>query len=162
MFEAPIAIDPRRAQNAVTPHRSAATFVSSDLFRLRTQIDHIDDELIRLLAQRARLSAAVGEHKSVHGLPLYVPEREAELLAERRQAAAAAQVNPDLVEDVLRRVMRESYSTQDARYPATGDLSRPVVIVGGDGALGRCMGAFFARSGYPMRTLEKDDWPRAR
>lgn len=136
--------------------------MSSDLSRLRAQIDRIDDELIRLLAQRARLTAAVGEHKSVHGLPLYVPEREAELLAARRQAAAAAQVNPDLVEDVLRRVMRESYATQDARFPATGDLSRPVVIVGGAGALGRCLGTFFARSGYPLRMLEKDDWPRAR
>lgn len=136
--------------------------MSSDLSGLRAQIDRIDGELIQLLAQRARMTAAVGEHKSAHGLPLYVPERETELLAARREAAAAAQVSPDLVEDVLRRVMRESYATQDARFPATGDLSRPVVIVGGHGAVGRCLGTFFARSGYPLRTLEKDDWGHAR
>src|SRR3546814_7830538 len=135
--------------------------VSSDLSGLREQIDRIDGELIQLLAQRARMTAAVGEHKSAHGRPLYVPERETELLAARREAAAAAQVSPDLVEDVLRRVMRESYATQDARFPATGDLSRPVVIVGGHGAVGRCLGTFFARSGYPLRTLEKDDWGRS-
>src|SRR3546814_11779577 len=62
--------------------------VSSDLSGLREQIDRIDGELIQLLAQRARMTAAVGEHKSAHGLPLYVPERETELLAARREAAA--------------------------------------------------------------------------
>lgn len=156
-----IAIGSQRTQNAATLFRPTAIHVSSDLSQLRSQIDRLDDELIQLLAQRARLTASVGQYKIAHGLPLYVPEREAELLAARREKASAARVNPDLVEDVLRRVMRESYSTQEARFPATGDLARPVVIVGGGGALGRCLGTFFERSGYTLRTLEKDDWDQA-
>ena len=51
--------------------------------------------------------------KSRHGLPVYVPEREAAMLASRRQEAENLGVPPDLIEDVLRRVMRESYVSEN-------------------------------------------------
>lgn len=133
----------------------------SSLADLRARIDQVDDELVDVLARRARLTAAVGAEKSRHRLPLYVPEREAQLLAARREKATAAGVDPALMEDVLRRVMRESYSSQEADFPAAGELDRPVVVIGGNGALGRCLASFFVRSGYELRILEKDDWARA-
>ena len=134
---------------------------ANELTDLRARIDKLDDELIDLLARRTRLTAAVGALKSRHRLPLYVPEREAQLLAARREKAGAAGVDPALMEDVLRRIMRESYSSQEADFPAAGPLDRPVVIVGGEGALGRCLASFFTRSGYVLRTLDKDDWEQA-
>lgn len=135
--------------------------MTDPLPRLRADIDCLDDALIRLLAERARLTAEVGAVKHARGMPLYVPEREAKLLADRRTRAAAAGLEPGLIEDVLRRVMRASYATQQTRFPATGDPARPVIIVGGGGALGRCLGSFFTRSGYTVRSLEREDWPRA-
>ncbi len=135
--------------------------MTSPLAELRTQIDQADDELVAVLARRAALTAEVGALKSRHGLPLYVPEREAQLLAARREKAATAGVDPDLIEDILRRVMRESYSSQEADFPAAGDRSRAVVIIGGAGALGRCLASFFTRSGYSVRIFEKDDWEQA-
>ena len=135
--------------------------MTRELETLRDQIDALDARLITLLAERKRLTAAVGAIKRALGLPLYVPEREAALLAARRSQAEAARLDPGLIEDVLRRVMRDSYASQENRFPATGDTTRPVLIVGGAGALGRLFGSFFARSGYPLRVLEPDDWPRA-
>lgn len=135
--------------------------VTANLSDLRAQIDQVDDELVAVLARRAQLTAAVGEYKTRHRLPLYVPEREAQLLAARRDKATAAGVDPALMEDILRRVMRESYASQEGDFPAAGDRSRAVVVVGGHGALGRCLSSFFARSGYALRTLEKDDWEQA-
>jgi chorismate mutase/prephenate dehydrogenase len=135
--------------------------VTEDLSKIRAEIDALDHALIQLLADRARLTGSVGAIKQAHGLPLYVPEREAALFAARRQQALTAGLDPDLVEDVLRRVMRESYASQEARFPATGNLDRPIVIVGGGGALGRLLGGFFGRSGYQVRVLEPDDWPDA-
>ena len=135
--------------------------MTSPLSDLRSQIDQTDDELIAVLARRSRLTAAVGTIKSRHGLPLYVPEREAQMLAARREKAAAAGVDSDLIEDILRRVMRESYSSQETDFPAAGDRSRAVVIIGGGGALGRCLSTFFTRSGYSVRIFEKDDWAQA-
>ncbi|PIQ36892.1 MAG: bifunctional chorismate mutase/prephenate dehydrogenase [Lysobacterales bacterium CG17_big_fil_post_rev_8_21_14_2_50_64_11] len=135
--------------------------MTASLFELRTQIDQLDQRLIALLGERATLTRAVGEYKHRHGLPLYAPEREAQLLGARREQARAAGLDPALLEDILRRVMRDSYASQQAQFPATGDSSRAVVIVGGGGALGQLLSGLFARSGYPVHVLEKDDWAQA-
>ena len=77
------------------------------------EIDEVDKALLNLLAKRLELVAEVGEVKSRFGLPIYVPEREASMLASRRAEAEALGVPPDLIEDVLRRMMRESYSSEN-------------------------------------------------
>jgi chorismate mutase/prephenate dehydrogenase len=151
----------RLAQCLSDPLLAGLPTVTSPLAELRAGIDQADDELVAVLARRIRLTAEVGALKSRHGLPLYVPEREAQLLAARREKAAAAGVDADLIEDILRRVMRESYSAQGTDFPAAGDCSRAVVVVGGGGALGHCLASFFMRSGYTVRILEKDDWEQA-
>ena len=58
-----------------------------ELNELRDQIDAVDKQMLDLLAQRLALVEKVGEVKSEHGLPIYVPEREAAMLASRRQEA---------------------------------------------------------------------------
>ncbi|ARE51103.1 chorismate mutase/prephenate dehydrogenase [Salmonella enterica subsp. enterica] len=110
----------------------------AELTALRDQIDDVDKALLNLLAKRLELVAKVGEVKSRFGLPIYVPEREASMLASRRAEAEAIGVPPDLIEDVLRRVMRESYSSEnDKGFKTLCPSLRPVVIVGGGGQMGR-------------------------
>lgn len=58
----------------------------ADIEQLRREIDRLDDELVRLLNQRASLAQQVGAQKQ--GAPAYRPEREAEIL--RRVAAQAS------------------------------------------------------------------------
>ena len=72
----------------------------AELTALRDQIDEVDKALLDLLARRMALVAEVGEVKSKYGLPIYVPEREASMLASRRKEAQALGVSPDLIEDV--------------------------------------------------------------
>lgn len=48
---------------------------------LRKKIDEIDNEILRLLNERAALALEVAEVKNVHNAPLHVPEREREILA---------------------------------------------------------------------------------
>ncbi|HER1288398.1 TPA: bifunctional chorismate mutase/prephenate dehydrogenase [Salmonella enterica subsp. enterica serovar Elomrane] len=135
----------------------------AELTALRDQIDDIDKALLNLLAKRLELVAKVGEVKSRFGLPIYVPEREASMLASRRAEAEAIGVPPDLIEDVLRRVMRESYSSEnDKGFKTLCPSLRPVVIVGGDGQMGRLFEKMLTLSGYQVRILEQQDWPRAR
>jgi chorismate mutase/prephenate dehydrogenase len=134
----------------------------AELTALRDQIDEVDKALLGLLAKRLELVAEVGEVKSQYGLPIYVPEREAAMLASRREEAALG-VPPDLIEDVLRRVMRESYSSEnDKGFKTLCPNLRPVVIVGGGGQMGRLFEKMLTLSGYQVRILEKDDWARAR
>lgn len=54
---------------------------------LREKIDQVDKQLIDLLAQRLALVAEVGKVKSEHGIPVYAPEREAAMIAARREEA---------------------------------------------------------------------------
>jgi chorismate mutase len=48
---------------------------------LRREIDIIDEQLVRLLNERAKCALAIGREKKEEGLELYQPAREAEVLA---------------------------------------------------------------------------------
>ncbi len=50
------------------------------LKQLREEIDRIDRAILDLLNKRAEIAREVGELKKEHGLRIYVPEREAEIL----------------------------------------------------------------------------------
>jgi chorismate mutase/prephenate dehydrogenase len=133
-----------------------------ELEHLRAEIDAVDGRLVELLARRRDLVREIGRHKTARGTPVYVPEREAALLAARRAQAVAAGVSPDLVEDLLRRIMRESYGAEGEHgFRRVLSDPVPVVIVGGAGGMGRLLADLFKRSGYPVRVLEVDDWPHA-
>ncbi len=107
--------------------------VPIELNILRQQIDEIDSQLVELLARRAKITAEVGKYKSQVGLPIYVPEREAELIAKRRAEAEQQNVSPILIEDLLRRIIRESYHTQNVEYLCTNSQIKKIVVVGGAG-----------------------------
>ena len=131
------------------------------LAQLRAQIDALDSELVDLLHRRSQLTAQVGQVKSRTGMPIYVPEREAELISKRRAEAEQQGVSPSLVEDLLRRIMRESYATQDGDFLQANPAAGRIVIVGGNGALGRIFVELFERSHYEVAIIEKEDWPNA-
>ena len=132
-----------------------------ELTELRDQIDDIDSQLVELLAKRAAITSKVGKYKSKVGLPIYVPSREADLIAKRRKEAEQQNVSPVLVEDLLRRIMRESYHTQNVEYLCTNPQIKKIVVIGGAGALGRIFVDMFSRSGYSVELLEQHDWSNA-
>src|SRR5437588_7672870 len=66
--------------------------MTDDVEKLRREIDGVDDELLRLINQRARLASRIGALKA--GAPAYRPEREAEVLrriAEKNPGPLAAE-----------------------------------------------------------------------
>lgn len=133
------------------------------LSHLRDQIDDVDKQLVELLAQRLALVSEVGDVKSQHGLPIYAPEREAEMFASRREEASLRGISPDLIEDVLRRVMRESYASEnDAGFKCLNPSLRSVVVVGGKGKLGQVFVKLFQLSGYRVDVIDRDDWQTAK
>lgn len=140
--------------------------MAEELNALRDKIDAVDKQLIDLLAARLALVGEVGEVKSRHGLPIYAPDREASMLARRRAEAETLGVPGDLIEDVLRRVMRESYilesaSDKEHHFKCMNPALGKVVIIGGQGQLGRLFGQLFSLSGYRVESLEQADWPQA-
>ena len=133
-----------------------------ELNELRDQIDAVDKQILDLLAERLALVEKVGEVKSEHGLPIYAPDREAAMLASRRKEAEKKGVPPQLIEDILRRTMRESYASEkDSGFKCLNPELRDVVIVGGNGQLGGLFGRMFKLSGYNVKVLGSQDWSRA-
>ncbi|AXR05934.1 bifunctional chorismate mutase/prephenate dehydrogenase [Salinimonas sediminis] len=134
------------------------TDLSKRLEQLRDGIDALDSQLVDLLAKRAQLTTEVGQIKAQTGMPIYVPEREKSLIASRRAQAETAGVAPALVEDLLRRIMRESYHTQNNQYLCVNPDAGKVVVIGGEGALGGVFVGLFEKSGYDVAVVEKADW----
>lgn len=127
---------------------------------LRDEIDIIDSQLVELLANRLAVTTKVGELKSANGMPIFAPEREASLIKKRREQAQQVGLSGDLIEDVLRRLMRDSYVSQDASgYQCINPACNKVVVVGGKGQLGSIFVDLFNRSSYEVAIIEQDDWP---
>ena len=131
-----------------------------DINHIRESIDDIDSQMVELLAKRSLLTRNVGLYKMMTGVPIYVPDRENELLEQRRKQAESIGVCPDLVEDLLRRIMRESYKTQQQQYHCSNPAINKIVVFGGNGALGSVFVKMFRTSGYTVVVVEKDDWAR--
>ncbi|TRW50045.1 bifunctional chorismate mutase/prephenate dehydrogenase [Aliidiomarina halalkaliphila] len=125
---------------------------------LRQDIDDTDSELVRILAKRMDISRAIGQLKNELGQPLYVPEREAALIQARRDEAESVGIPGDLIEDVLRRTMRESYQRQKHQgFRRVGSGERPVVVIGGRGALGGLFVRWFELSSYGVHVIDLDN-----
>lgn len=73
----------------------------------RARIDALDDQLIRLLAERFEITKAVGAYKAEVGLPPADPGREAEQVARLRAIAEEVGMDPTFSEQVFRLIVDE-------------------------------------------------------
>ena len=74
-------------------------------------MDRIDLQLLNLLRQRTRVSEKIGQTKIRHGLDIYVPGRERELLARVRARAKGALTVP-AVTAIYREILSASRAAQ--------------------------------------------------
>ena len=73
----------------------------------RKSIDNIDAALIHMLAERFRITQAVGEYKATASLPPADPAREARQIARLRALAVEAELDPEFSEKFIRFVIDE-------------------------------------------------------
>jgi prephenate dehydrogenase len=78
----------------------------------RARIDALDAQLLALLARRAALARGAAGVKAAGGRPVQDPAREQALLAARREAAAAHELDADAVADVFEAILRFSRHEQ--------------------------------------------------
>ena len=73
----------------------------------RSSIDNIDAALIHILAERFRITKAVGDYKAEKNLPASDPSREERQIARLRQLASEANLDPEFSEKFLRFIIQE-------------------------------------------------------
>jgi chorismate mutase len=73
----------------------------------RDSIDNIDAALVFMLAERFKVTQAVGEYKATASLPPADPMREEKQISRLRQLAHDAKLDPDFTEKFLRFIIDE-------------------------------------------------------
>src|SRR3954470_16162459 len=101
------------------------------LAELRDDIDRVDEVLVRLLNERARVACEIGQLKKQLGAEVYQPEREKQVLAHVRGIAAEGPLGPDAIARLFERIIDEARSLerrllQEETHVDGGEASRDV------------------------------------
>jgi len=133
--------------------------VKRELETLRRKLDIIDQKIVSLLAKRQAEVEHVVKLKKTHNLPVYHPAREENLISHLRNQGAEAGLDSDYIEELYRRILRQSRVEQTARLSKKGvRAGATVLMVGGMGSMGQYFSQWFDDSGYKVRILDRIDW----
>lgn len=95
--------------------------MDDQLSHYRQSIDNIDAALIYMLAERFKVTKAVGQLKATIDLPAADPEREARQIKRLRDLAQDANLDPEFSEKFLRFIIEEVIRHHDkAKHEAAG------------------------------------------
>lgn len=95
-----------------------------DIEEWRRRIDEIDRQLVKLLNERSRAALAIGRLKRERGMPLYQPEREAEILA-AVQRMNGGPLDNEAVRRLFERILDEARSVEHRAYRTPEEPDRP-------------------------------------
>ncbi|GAB6073103.1 prephenate dehydratase [Venenivibrio stagnispumantis] len=82
------------------------------LKKLREEIDKIDENIVKLLNERAKLAQQVGEIKKKYNLPIYVPSREAEIF-ERIQKISDGPFPKEALKHIFKEIISACRGTEE-------------------------------------------------
>jgi len=134
-----------------------------NLDELRSNLSSVDHRLIELIAERQRLAGEIGRNKQSTGRATRDFERERDVLEMARDQAASMSIDPNVVEEVMRTLIRSSLTSQERdRVIAEGKGDgRRVLVIGGAGKMGGWFVGFFASQGFATIVADTsvDDGP---
>jgi chorismate mutase len=79
---------------------------------LRDRINSIDDALLRLFNERAKLALQIGQMKKSLGLPIHIPSREEEILM-RVQQENPGPLSPPAIARLYQQLIQESRTLEE-------------------------------------------------
>ena len=74
----------------------------------RKDIDRVDEVIVRLLNERARVACEIGRLKKAEGVPVYQPDREKEVIAHVRSIAVEGPLGPEAIARLFERIIDEA------------------------------------------------------
>lgn len=79
----------------------------------RRRIDRLDDQIVRLLAERYGIIEEVAAIKAEHGIASVLPDRVTEVIERNANSAAALGLDPDLVRRLYSLMIDEACALED-------------------------------------------------
>lgn len=83
---------------------------------LRERLDILDERILSLLSERAKVIIQVADFKHHHNIPTYVPEREMAII-ERLRIANPGPLPDDAVERIYRSILEEMRKFESEHFP---------------------------------------------
>ncbi|MFT4311821.1 MAG: chorismate mutase [Candidatus Woesearchaeota archaeon] len=80
-----------------------------ELTEIREHLDRLDNALFMILAERMAFIPKVAAYKSQNNVDRYQPQREKEIIENKRKLAQELSLNPDLVEDIVKRIIEDAH-----------------------------------------------------
>jgi chorismate mutase/prephenate dehydrogenase len=135
------------------PHRH------KELQRSRERIDEIDEQILDLLAERARTVQDVIRTKVENQLPVFVPIREKEKSEAFKKLAAQKGIKPEWAEDFLRLIMSSSRDSQSqSKFPIATEEPKHILYIGGDGGMGKLYKRISEQTGHLAYSIDRGNW----
>ena len=100
-----------------------------DIAEWRTRIDELDEQLVKLLNERAACAIAIGDIKRQTSAAIYEPQREQQVIEHARKvnsgplAGEQVQVIYERIMDIMRSLQRPDHGVPAAQPPAPGSKS---------------------------------------
>jgi len=97
-----------------------------DIADWRTKIDALDEQIVKLLNERAACAIAIGDIKRQNGAAIYEPQREQQVIEHARSVnpgPLAGEQIKDIYErimDIMRSLQRPDHGVQAAQQPVSG------------------------------------------
>ncbi len=127
------------------------------LKQLRKEIQHIDEQILYLIAQRMQLSKKIGMVKLNHGITIRNTHVEAEVLKRARNVAQNLHLSEDFVSTLMKMIIEESVSVQRSlkiekkmTTPKNQKNTIKCLIVGGAGKMGGWLTNFLQSHGHSV------------
>lgn len=124
------------------------------LAELRALIAGVDEQILRLLAERLKLVEAVGATKRAQGTPVRSYGAESEVLGRFEKLAAELHIDAAVAERLAQLLIGEAVRRQEEAAAVRAAQGRRILIVGGAGKMGRWLARFFAGQGHAITTLD--------
>ena len=125
---------------------------TQQLNALREALDEVDNRLIELAAKRQSIVSEIGNIKAEAGRQLRDFRREREVLNAVRSRAQNLELDPDLAEDLIARLIEASLTQQEqdqVRRAHRGE-GQQALVIGGAGRLGVWLANFLDAQGYQV------------
>lgn len=126
------------------------------LENLRERLTAIDMALVELIAQRQQIVAEVSAYKISTGAPTRDYARERDVLEGVRRLAEHRSLDPELVEDIMRLLIRSSLTRQEQTRVAaeSAGAGKRALVIGGSGKMGVWIADFLASQGFGVEIAD--------
>ena len=130
--------------------------MNEEISSLRQELDELDREILEKIATRMRIVGRIGAEKARSGNALFDRGREKQVRDACLAHAVELGVDVGVADQLMSLLLGASHSTQ-AKVVSLARVPKKILIVGGDGGMGRLFSGLLKERGHLVDTYDQGD-----